>query len=225
MRESHRVLGDSLRRRHQPPDPESRESGRRKRGSGRNGRFGLRHWILAALIILLGSFGVGYLISTQILFPRPETAGTGIPVPELYGLARADAEQRIEDVGLVVGSVSELASSQAEPGQVLAQDPVPGQQLRSGAAVSFAVSSGPPEVRVPPLRGLAADAARDLLARTALDVEVAQVRTAEVPAGAVADTEPAAGTLVQLPGSVTIIISVGPPPVDTVPPAPPLGEM
>ena len=219
------MLGDSLRRRHKPAGPEAPERGRKKGRTGRKGRFGLRHWLLAALVILLGSFGVGYLLSTQVLFPRPETAGTGIAVPELYGLARADAEQRIQDAGLVVGQVSELASSGAEPGQVLAQDPVPGQQLRSGAVVSFAVSSGPPEIRVPPLRGLAADAARDLLARWALDVQVEQVRTADVPAGAVAGTEPTAGTLVQLPGTVTIIVSVGPPPVDSVPSAPPLGEM
>lgn len=207
------MLGDSLRRRREAPGS---GTGRPVRAARGRRRFGVLHWLLAALVILLGSFGAGYLISTQLLFPKPETAGTGIAVPDLYGTDRAEAERRLAEAGLTVGTVTEMVSAQAEPGRVLAQDPVPGQQLRNGGAVSVAVSTGAAEVRVPPISGLDAVVAQELLQNAGLSVEVRQERTADAPKGAVVGTDPASGTVVQLPAVVTLLVSAGPPTVDSV---------
>jgi serine/threonine-protein kinase len=158
------------------------------------------------VVVLVGSFVTGYLISTQILFPRPETAGTGIAVPSLYGEQRSAAETAIRSAGLEIGEVTELANREVERGRVLAQDPVPGQQLRQGGVVSFAVSGGAPVIRVPPVRGLGVDAARELLDSVGFDVAVGQLRDPRLPAGTVARVEPAAGTQRELPSGVTLFV-------------------
>jgi serine/threonine-protein kinase len=165
---------------------------------------------VAAVVVLAGSFGVGYLLATQVIFPRPETAGAGVPLPALYGLDRAAAEAALRKAGLEVGEVATLPSMEAAPGRVLAQDPVPGQQLRRGAAASFVVSSGPPELGVPPLAGLGVSAARELLESVGFAVEVQQVRSASDPVGRVVRSEPPAGTRHRLPAVIRLVVSSGP---------------
>lgn len=164
-----------------------------------------------ALGVLVVSFGVGYLLSTQVLFPRPGTAGAGVPVPELYGEEWSEAESTLQVLGLRLGEVRRMASMTTERGRVLAQDPLPGQQLRPGAAVSLGVSAGPPELRIPPMVGLGEATARELLQTLGFDVEVRQTRGSDLPAGVVARTDPAPGTPRRLPTRVTLIVSTGPP--------------
>lgn len=220
------MLGDSLRRRHGPdrgasPEPRPRPP-RPKRGRGLLD-LAWWQWLLTGLGVLVVSFGIGYLLSTQVLFPRPDTAGTGIPVPSLYGETRAEAEAALRAAGLIPGDVTELASLEVERGRVLAQAPIPDQQLRSGAVVSFAVSGGPPVLRVPPVRGMTEEAARDLLESVGFEVEVRQVRGADVPGGAVARTDPEPGVARSLPAVVTVLVNTAPP-VDSLQGDLPLGE-
>lgn len=166
--------------------------------------------MIAALVIGFGSFGVGYMLSTQVLFPRPDTAGTAIVTPSLYGERREAAERAIGEAGLEIGNVMELASTQTERGRVLAQDPVPGQQLRRGAAVSIAVSAGRPELAVPPVAGMRQSTARELL--EGLGFEVAVQRTeGRAAEGVVLGTRPEAGMARTLPAVVTLLVSSGSP--------------
>jgi beta-lactam-binding protein with PASTA domain len=211
------VLGDSLKRRRQGPsrkDPSPRRTKRSKPGaviSWLASGFSWLRWLVLALAVLAVSYGTGYLLSMFVLFPRPETAGAGIAVPDLAGRSIADAESVIQDAGLVVGEIRELKSMTADSGRVLAQDPVPGQQLLPGATVSLGVSTGPPELQVPPVVGLRQDAARDLLEAVGFDVEVQQTRSTTSPAGVVTRAEPAAGTPLELPATITLVVSTGAP--------------
>jgi len=202
------MLGDSLRRRR--PGRVVPERRPPPRGPARGGAVGrwLR-WLGFAVIVLMVSFGVGYLLSTLVLFPRPDTAGAGVAVPRLYGMDTGSADEALAAVGLEVGEVMELASLETPSGRVLAQDPVPGQQLRPGAAVSYAVSSGPPFLRVPAVVGLAVEAARELLEGAGFDVEIQEARSGEVPPGTVARTEPAGGEPQRLPARVVLVVAVG----------------
>jgi beta-lactam-binding protein with PASTA domain len=209
------MLGDSLRRRH---GAESEEGGLEPIQEPSSG-FVLRWWhgVGAALLVLVVSFGVGFLLSTHVLFPRPDTAGTGIAVPSLYGQDRTAAEAAVREAGLAVGDVAELESLEAEVGRVLAQAPLPGQQLPAGGAVSFAVSAGPPELTVPRVTGLGGASARTLLERAGFEVTLEEVEGTE-PAGTVVGSEPEPGTARALPAVVNLRVSLGPP-EDTLPAA------
>lgn len=223
------MLGDSLRRRRGPekrPGSDVEKPPRRPR-TGARGWWGTwRAWAIAAVVILFGSFGVGYLLSTQLLFPRPDTAGTGIATPSLYGERRDDAEAAIREAGLEVGAVTELASARTERGRVLAQDPIPGQQLRRGAAVAIAVSAGRPELAVPPVAGMRQATARSLLEGLGFEVAVQRSEGGRAAEGVVLSTRPETGMAQTLPAVVTLLVSSGPtsqPAQDTAPPDAPPG--
>ena len=211
------MLGDSLkRRRGRSGASEEKPEEERPRRSTWTGSITLGRWLLVAVVVLVLSFGGGYFLSTQVLFPRPETAGAGVPVPELYGQTRDQAETAVRSLGLAIGDVREMQSMGTEAGRVLAQSPLPGQQLLPGSSVDLGVSVGPPELRVPPLIGLGEPTARDLLESVGFDVRVQQTRSMEFPAGVVTRADPVPGTARELPATVTLIVSTGPPP-DSVP--------
>jgi eukaryotic-like serine/threonine-protein kinase len=182
-------------------------------------------WTGLALLVLLGSFAVGYLLATRLLFPRPDTVGGGVAVPSLYGEEREAAERTLTALGLRVGTVTEVASMRVRSGRVVAQEPIPEQHLRPGAEVSLAVSSGSPAVRVPPVMGLGERTARELLEAAGFEVGVREVRGGAVAPGRVLGTEPQAGEVVRLPAEITLVVIVGrediepvdSPAVDTVP--------
>lgn len=218
------MLGDSLRRRHGAEPPGTPEDERPPRPKRSRALLDLAwwQWPLVGAGMLLVSFGVGYLLSTLVLFPRPETAGTGIPVPSLYGDTWTEAEAAIREAGLVPGEVTEMASSTVERGRVVAQAPIPNQQLRSGGVVSLGVSGGVPALRVPPVRGMREETARELLEGVGFEVEVRQVRVDDLPAGVVTRTDPEPGAARPVPSLVTLLVNSAPV-VDSIEGGLPLG--
>ena len=66
-----------------------------------------------------------------------------IQMPDLRGLAQAEAENILREVGLVLGIISHQESNQYFTGQVVSQDVAPGRDIRQGSTVNLAISRGP----------------------------------------------------------------------------------
>lgn len=198
------MLGDSVRRR-QPKRRAPREPGEpRARGD--------RDWkriLIALAAALIVPFGVGYLVAVYIVFPPTEVSGSGTPVPDLRGRTTSEAQRELVAAGLGGVEVSELPHPDADPGTVIAQSPLPGQQLRPGADVRIALSSGPARVMVPDVLGFGADRAESMLTRAGFTVTRAE-QESPAPEGRVIRTDPQPGQPLVLPASVTLIVSTGP---------------
>jgi serine/threonine-protein kinase len=82
--------------------------------------------------------------------PREHRASETVTVPDLAGMTVAEAEMSLAEMGLIL-RVSSYAESKAVPkGTLLSQDTPSGFQVRLGASVAVAVSSGPPPVSKAP---------------------------------------------------------------------------
>jgi len=66
-----------------------------------------------------------------------------IPVPDLLNMAVADARSRLEELGLVLGSVTRHTTGDANPGTVVAQKPAAGTLAPAGAVVDIVVARSP----------------------------------------------------------------------------------
>jgi eukaryotic-like serine/threonine-protein kinase len=127
-------------------------------------------------------------------------------VPDVTGLSREGAEERISDAGLTPGDVSEQESEEPE-GQVLGQDPAGGSEVERGTTVNLTVSTGVETVDVPNVVGLSARDARGQLRADGLAaVESTTEVTDPQQAGRVVDQRPAAGTEVEQGRQVVIIV-------------------
>ncbi len=162
-----------------------------------------------------GTFLLGYLVAALVLFPAPIFAATK-SVPRLIGLARAEAESRLESDGLLLGDIHGVTHPSAARGQIVWQDPPTGVGVPEGTLVELTVSNGPQRTPVPDLLGYDATIARQLLEASGLRVGRVDSTQAPVPQGVVVSTRPSTGSTI-LPGSaVTLVVSVGAPTI-TVP--------
>jgi hypothetical protein len=99
--------------------------------------------------------------------PDPAPA-VEVSVPDLIGTARASAERRLADAGLVLGTVTfRDVTSREQDGAVLAQSPTPGSLLARGGAVDVTLgrATTPTTATVPSMLGLTPAQARSRLAR------------------------------------------------------------
>ena len=200
------MLGDSVRRRNQPRTKPERRPPSQEPGPGI--RWKVWGPVLASAAVL--PFLIGYALAVWILFPPPEVAGAGIAVPQLRGRSTGDAQAALASAGLGGLDITRLPHPRLPDGTVIAQSPLPGQQLRAGVGVRVAVSSGVPRVVVPDVVGFQAERARGLLER--LGFSVRQVdEEGDTEAGRVTGLEPGPGARLPLPATVQLTVSTGPP--------------
>lgn len=81
----------------------------------------------------------GYQLTVLGDEPEPD-----VQVPDVVGMARADAESTLTSTGLAVGAISEAHSDTVPKGHVISQDPAAGTWVSGGSAVDLVISAGPP---------------------------------------------------------------------------------
>ena len=70
-------------------------------------------------------------------------AEDAILIPDLTGMAQADAEDTLTSAGLILGEVTEEYSETIPEGHVISQDPAAGLEVIAGALVDLVISLGP----------------------------------------------------------------------------------
>ncbi|WP_228977702.1 Stk1 family PASTA domain-containing Ser/Thr kinase [Streptomyces sp. DH12] len=166
-------------------------------------RRGLVAAVVAALLVLGVGAGVWYINSGQF---------TRVPATGVLGKTRAEAERRLADAGLDVGSTREDFSGAFERGTVMATDPAPGERIRGSGPVSLVISRGPRIVKVPELAGEPLAAAKERLRAAGLAAGVVtEAFDAGVARGSVISSDPPAGTERSPDAAVALVVSKGAP--------------
>lgn len=154
------------------------------------------------------AFLIGYGLTAILFFP-----GGGsevVTVPDLRGMQEAGARRELDRQGLELEEGSALVHPEIPAGAVLAQSPLPGQEVAPGSTVRVTLSSGRDRRVVPDVSSLTGDQALRFLSQAGFQVAMEQ-RPASRRAGHVLEISPAAGTQVELPAQVRLVVSSGPP--------------
>ena len=130
-----------------------------------------------------------------------------VTVPNVINLPEGEARRQIEGAGFVA-SVDNAPSATIAAGTVISQDPGANRKADKGSTVTIVVSSGPPQTKIPDVRGQSQDDAQTTLEDLGFTVQVADVPTLD-PAqdGVVQSTDPQQGQTV--PQGSTVTMSVG----------------
>jgi beta-lactam-binding protein with PASTA domain/predicted Ser/Thr protein kinase len=140
-------------------------------------------------------------------------------VPDVVGLQEADAEAQIRDADLIPNVETE--DSDLPDGQVIAQTPASGSEVKKETEVVIRVSNGEGTVTVPNVEGQPEDTAvNQLESRGATNINVVPQETDDESLdGRVVDQAPPAGTKIRASDQVTIYVGefVEPDPVDPDP--------
>ena len=167
--------------------------------------------LLAGLGLLLLTFVIGYVIAARVLFPPLPEPEDGIVVPDLAGMMVSEADRQLAPLGLERTEVTQIAHPDAPPGIIVAQSPLPGQQLRAGGAVRLAVSGGLPRVQVPNVIGFDVERATAVLSQLGLSADQ-RSEVSQRPIGTVLRISPEPGQNQPVPARVLLVVSAGPPP-------------
>jgi hypothetical protein len=90
-------------------------------------------------------FDTGRIDSVELIITAVE-----LPMPDVVGMARADAASAIISAGLVVGAITQQHSDIVPAGHVLSQNPAPAVSVIANSAVDLVLSCGPPGPVAPP---------------------------------------------------------------------------
>ncbi|MFC2728845.1 MAG: Stk1 family PASTA domain-containing Ser/Thr kinase, partial [Centipeda sp. (in: firmicutes)] len=136
--------------------------------------------------------------------------GEELEMPNLRGLKQSDAIDRLQKMGLRLGSAYETFSDE-DSGTVISQDPRSGTRITKGQSVDITVSKGQKvkKVTVPNVKGVPSDRAHTMLEGSGLKVGGISEEASTQAAGTVVSQSPAAGTEVDSGTAVQLVLSSG----------------
>ncbi|MFD5872805.1 Stk1 family PASTA domain-containing Ser/Thr kinase [Streptomyces sp. NPDC060322] len=133
-----------------------------------------------------------------------------VKVPDVEGLALADARRELKKTGLAPGMVTREFSEEIDRGMVIRTDPRVGTERHPDSAVALVVSKGSP-VDVPDVTGLSVEDARAALDEAGLRTEVLAERVnSPEGAGEIARQSPGSGAEAAEGDTVELTVSKGP---------------
>lgn len=137
-----------------------------------------------------------------------------VKVPDVEGIALAEAKRKLTKAGLVPGMTTREFSEDAEAGEVVRTDPEAGAERHADSAIAIVVSKGSP-VDVPDVTGLSVEDATDALDDEGLKAKVLPGRVnSPQDAGDIAEQSPAEGQEAAEGDTVTLTVSKGPQMID-----------
>jgi serine/threonine-protein kinase len=145
------------------------------------------------------------------------------PVPNVAGLAEAEALARLRDAGLVPGTRTRQPSDTLPTGTVIATDPRAGIEVRRGSLIDVIISDGPDLVSVRSVTNRPLDEAVERLREQGLVVDVFEEANPAVAPGVIIRQFPLAGEQVVAGATISIWVSTGADgsvPVEPPPPPP-----
>jgi predicted Ser/Thr protein kinase len=145
-------------------------------------------------------------------------------VPKITGMRLPEAQQAIRDKGFVNPTISYVVCGPStdssaplcttdQVGNVISQDPAPGQNIAKTTSIKLTVGKSPNTFALPDESGKSQDeATKDLQSRKLVVSPTTTTETVDNPAliGKVSSTNPPANTQVAEGGTITLIIGKGP---------------
>lgn len=155
------------------------------------------------------AFAVGYLVTAFVFF-RGGSGDVVVTVPDLRQRSEVEARRLASAADLQLEVGASLVNPEVPEGRVIAQTPLPGQEVSPGSTLRIALSAGRERRTVPDVRAMSGEQARLLLSRSGFDVQVEE-RTDPAPSGRVLEVRPSVGATVEMPATVVLVVSAGPP--------------
>lgn len=160
---------------------------------------------LGLIILFFIAFG-GTMLILNLTNPKE------VELPDLVGLTREEAEQKIKELKLTFEIESEEYNSEVEENHVISQDPKyikSFNRVKEGTTVKVVISKGTEKTKVPNVKGKEREEATTLIEEAKLKAEFIEETSKTVKEGFVISQETEPDTEVNAGDTVKIHISTG----------------
>jgi serine/threonine-protein kinase len=161
------------------------------------------------LIAAAGGFLIAYTAVFLFAFPAEVLPDDGI-LPNVVGKKFEDAAATLQKAGFPAQRGESRFHKTLPANIVLQEDPPAGSRQKRGTSVVLALSAGQKTADVPVTTNMSQQQARISIENTGLTMGNVSEQISDAPRGLVIGTSPVAGTKVELPGTVDIVLSKGP---------------
>ena len=161
------------------------------------------------LIVAVGGFLIAYVAVFLFAFPAEVLPDDGI-LPNVVGKTFEDAAAALQKAGFGSQQGESRYHKTLPANIVLQEDPPAGSRQKRGTTVVLALSAGQKTAEVPVTTNMSQQQARIAIENTGLTLGTVTEQLADQPRGLVIASSPQAGTKLELPGSVDIVLSKGP---------------
>jgi len=161
------------------------------------------------LIAAAGGFLIAYTAVFLFAFPAEVLPDDGI-LPNVVGKTFEDASVALQKEGFPAQQGESRFHKTIPANIVLQEDPPAGSRQKRGTNVVLALSAGQKSAEVPVTTNMSQQQARISIENTGLVMGGVTEQVSDAPRGLVIATSPPAGTKVELPGTVDIVLSKGP---------------
>jgi len=160
-----------------------------------------RFAVLALILVVVA-------MVSALMAMRLAIHGQEVAVPALVGLAPAEAEKTVANLGLQMSIERQYYSPQIPEGRIMSQLPLPGTKVRRGWQVRVAQSLGPTRVAIPDVTGESEHAAELNIRRRGLDLSsMAAVESAGIPADQVLAQNPTANATQLVAPKISLLVT------------------
>jgi beta-lactam-binding protein with PASTA domain len=161
------------------------------------------------LIAAVGGFLIAYVAVFLFAFPAEVLPDDGI-LPNVVGKTFEDASAILQKTAFVAQQGESRYHKNLAANIVLQQDPPAGSRQKRGTTVVLALSAGQKSAEVPVTSNMSQQQARIAIENMGLTMGNVSEQLSDQPRGLVIASSPPAGTKLDLPGSVDIVLSKGP---------------
>ncbi len=135
-----------------------------------------------------------------------------VRVPNLKGMDQGQAEQALEDVGLVPVTPTTEETTESRPGVVFKQSVNAGEMVEEGTRIKFTIAAAPTTVSVPNVIGMTEVDAESAIRQASLGFDIVRTYSDTDREGVVVSQSVDAGTTVNQGQTIVLSISLGPAP-------------
>ena len=160
---------------------------------------------IGLILLFFIAFG-GTMIVLKVTNPKE------VELPNIVGLTKDEAQQKIESLKLVFEVASEEYNADVEENYIISQDPIYVEnynRVKEGSTVKVVVSKGTEKTKVPNVKGKARDEAVQLIETAKLKAEIIEENSKTVKEGYVISQETDANTEVNAGETLRIHVSTG----------------
>ena len=171
--------------------------------------------VVALLILFLVGNAVGFFGGPGLVQNESEM----VEVPDLRGMTEEEAREELDGTGIgMTVENTRQPSNQYKEGEIMSQDPDPGEKVKAHSTITVVLSSGEEAkmTKVPDVVGKSEAEAERMIQEANLVVRHETDNSDEVEDGYVISSDPVSGTEVEEGTEVTIVVSIGAEPA-TVP--------
>jgi serine/threonine-protein kinase len=161
------------------------------------------------LIAAVGGFLIAYVAVFLFAFPAEVVPDDGI-LPNVVGKTFENASAILQKAGFPAQQGESRYHKNIPANIVLQEDPPAGSRQKRGTTVVLALSAGQKSAEVPVTTNMSQQQARIAIENTGLTLGNVSEQLADQPRGLVIASSPPAGSKVDLPGTVDIVLSKGP---------------